>query len=160
LRVRSEYIGKKITCKFCQGAFRPSPPEGYTPPPPASDLEAARERINHLEVERQRVAGDLTSLSAQYAAAPDDLRPGNGDVARPRAEAEALRQGAERAQAERRQEAAASERQLAEARAERDRLRAEAEALRGGREEAERLRTELDGLKQEHQRFEAQGRQA
>jgi chromosome segregation ATPase len=151
LRVRTEYLGKRIVCKHCQRQFTPVAP-AVVAPPVAAPAEAP-ERVAQLEEELRQARDGLAHHQAEYADALRELERVRGSLVeledRSHAreiEADELR---ERVKQEAEQHSAATARlgELDVLRAERDQLTeartADAQALAG-------LRARADDLERGH----------
>ena len=72
VRIRTEYIGKRLVCTSCSHKFPATAPDGYSPPTaPTSDaeLEIARQRVAASEQEIATLRADLATRSADQIAA-------------------------------------------------------------------------------------------
>jgi hypothetical protein len=154
LRVRTEYVGRRIACKYCRNVFRPEAEDGQllplavrlaAPPRPG----AAGQRLAQLEADLQQVRGELAARSADHAAAVQDAERARAEAARLAEEVQAVHGGASAA-ADLRTELAAASReaehlrtQVAELEARADQAPALADELHQARERAAQLEAEL-----------------
>jgi chromosome segregation ATPase len=154
LRVRTEYLGKRIVCRYCQLTFTPE-----APAVPAGDAQvtALQEELQQARAERDRLA----RAHAEAAAAHEQTRQGH-DTARAQWEAErqALlaewdqKHQAHAAEAGRLQEELAGVRRQHEE--ERTALHDEAA---GWREQYEALTAQIDVLTRDLERLSAQNQE-
>jgi chromosome segregation ATPase len=160
LRVRTEYDGKRIACKYCTHAFvaavtadagqvAPAPaaapqaaPSGG-PPRPDPDAEAARQRFAQQEAELQRAVNELAARTAELTGATEEAQRAREDTARLEQQLLALQSAAREAETRQSQE-------LSTAQANADRLNARVAALQkqvaemeGGLRDAAVLATRL-----------------
>src|SRR5262245_31701858 len=99
LRVRTEYLGKRISCKYCSHVFQAVATTGDVQPtaagpaaPPQADAaaEAARQQVASLETALQQARGELAERAATHA---DEARRASEEIARLEEQVRAL-QGA------------------------------------------------------------------
>jgi chromosome segregation ATPase len=130
LRVREEYLGKGIVCRYCAHSFVAQTPAGVSPAVPSQAevaAEAERQRAARLEEELQQLRGEL----AAQAAAAGDVRQARKEVTHLRGQLDALHREADADHARHRQEANGLQQGLAAARADAERLREQVAALQG-----------------------------
>ena len=154
LRIRPEYLGRRVTCKHCHHEFpagaaedpgtRPRP-AGHSPPEQAA-IDVAEPRATALEVERMRA--ELGTQTGQYTATLQRLRDVEGRLGQSQDRVRGLQEQLDQARGQLRRDSERRD-ERAEADADRDRLRAELEALRAGRDRLEVDR--LEGSRLEEQ---------
>jgi chromosome segregation ATPase len=152
LQVRTEYLGKRVRCKYCHQAFRVRAPAA--PPAPAAQAEARGQQTAQLEEELQGVRADLVARAAEHAAAVQGHREARDEVARLQGRMQELEAEAEEARDEHGRETAALRQQYAEARAQLDQLRARVVELLSRADEVEPLEAGLEASGEEIARLE------
>src|SRR6516225_1473810 len=96
LRVRTEYVGKRIACKTCDHTFRvEAPPDGAAPPPapPAAAGEGAGQEVQQLREE-------LAARTSEHDRALQQLQEAQAELAGLRGQVHDLQNQLEQARAE------------------------------------------------------------
>jgi chromosome segregation ATPase len=131
LRVRRQYIGQRVSCKYCNQPFKVTDP--VAPPPAAPEASSAAPQIAALEQQLQQLRADLSARNA---------------------EKEQLAQQVQLAQSE----AAQTATRLHELQSDRDRIQQQFEAARSElgtlKEGASRVEQDLGNLRTERERLD------
>ncbi|MEJ7639646.1 MAG: hypothetical protein WKF75_17150 [Singulisphaera sp.] len=160
LRIRPEYLGRRVTCKHCGFEFpaRAADDSG-TPPtsaghPPAEQaaIDEAEPRATAPGGEVERIRAELATRTGEYTATLRRLQDVEGRLGESEDRARGLQEGLDRAHGQLRRDSERRD-ELAEAVADRARLLAEVEVLRVRAAAADRLegdhrtdRAEIDAL--------------
>jgi chromosome segregation ATPase len=151
LRVRPEYVGKRLTCKQCDNTFRlqaedlekaQAATSGPPSPTPGPDLEAASQRLAVLEAEIQHLRGELEARHAACESAELKLKEAQEEAARHLTRVQEVERELELARGQA-QQTAAFQIQLEAANAEREQLHTQLQELQGRADDAVRLEAEL-----------------
>jgi chromosome segregation ATPase len=152
LRIRTEYVGKRIACKYCEHVFRPEAKDGHMPPPaapaaapPAPDVaaQAAQQRIAQLQTELRKAQSDLADRTAEHGTAVQEAEHTRAKAGRLEQQLQALRSGADEAEARHRRDSATKQQELTTARADAARLGEQITGLKERADQVARLEVEL-----------------
>jgi chromosome segregation ATPase len=140
LRVKSEYLGRNLRCKYCAHEFpSPEPSNGIVEASPGhqateADTQAAQQRIASLEAELRSVRDELSLQTAEYTAAAQHFEQAQDELRR-------LQDQVHQAWTDQRNAAALNQKLLA-TQAELDELRTQVQTWQARAVEAERLQAE------------------
>ena len=140
LRIRPEYLGRQVSCKYCSHRFlarAPDQPGTETlPAGPALQSQIAVDAINEaghramaLEREIERLRSELNTRTGEYNAALQQLRDAEGRLGQSRGQARDVQEQLDQALVQLRRVSEQRD-ELAEADAERVRLLSQVEVLR------------------------------
>jgi chromosome segregation ATPase len=153
LRVPTEYLGKRLTCKYCEVLFKPEAkdaPAGAATVPADSSAAAANQQITALQAQLQSVRAELAARVADLTNAVKDTQWARAEATRLQEEMQALANAADKVDSRHRLELENRQEQLAAVTAETERLRtllAELESKQGDSSQA--ARTEATQLQEE-----------
>jgi predicted nucleic acid-binding Zn-ribbon protein len=141
LRIPTEYLGKRLSCKYCEHVFQPD----------VKDVPAAADSANQQLAQLQ---AELTARAAEHANALKDAQWARAEAARLQEQMQALALAAEKVDARHRQEIEIREEALAKFAAEVEQLQdspredADTQSQQAA-DECARLQNELDGLQRQ-----------
>lgn len=169
LRIRPEYLGRQVGCKYCSHRFlartahepgTPPSPAGAAPEAqtPAVAIDEAGQQDIGLEGELERLRSGLMLRTGEYAAVLQQLRDAEGRLRQSQEQVQGVQEQLDQALDQLRQNSEQRDK-LVEAEAERDRLLAQIEVLSRRAADASRLedehrtaRAEIDRLADELRR--------
>jgi chromosome segregation ATPase len=88
LRIKHEYLGRILRCKYCAHEFQSPTPADESPPESSNrqnverERQTSQQRVAVLEAELQAVREELLSRAAQHAAAVETLQQTQGELSR------------------------------------------------------------------------------
>jgi chromosome segregation ATPase len=143
LRVRAEYLNRRVTCNQCQHTFTVTGAPAPSPVASAPEVPNLAPRVEALEQELRQSQAALDAAQAERRTAAQQLELRQQELEQARARLKESEAALEQARQQLQQGAVIAQ-QRDEALAERDRLRADAEPLKEKAARADILEKELD----------------
>jgi len=159
LRVRAEYVGQRIACKYCSNQFKPEPPAGAVPitvqEGPGGDAEAAKQQLKTLQEEVLHLRAELVARTTRCANAEEQLKEVQQELARLQSQILEL-QGQFQLSQEHEQEVASLRLKLQSSLNELDQLRAGTERFHGEDSVNGQLEVQLQAVRAESAQLQAE----
>jgi chromosome segregation ATPase len=109
LRIRTEYLGKRIACKHCRHTFRAEAPPAPAPAAPSLVPDAALQHNARLQADLQKAQADLAARTAELARAIEEKQRAEAEAANAARQLQAIQSQGSAAEAHLREELAASQ---------------------------------------------------
>src|SRR5262249_9040388 len=90
IRIRTEYVGRRLACKYCNHSFVAEATAQASQSAVATDLESARTRISSLEEEVQQLRTELATRAPEHATESQRFQELKGELGRAREQVQGL----------------------------------------------------------------------